>query len=126
MLILLNKELVMVEMLTWARLRIVEVLRIPEIHVKAEWQLNSLKQLVPCFTINEIACPEIDPKFITRVYKGVAHEMRMELDARLRGLKERRGDHGVQREPAPKSHDPRDRLVTSTQGSSSSGENANG
>lgn len=95
MLVLLNNQLVMVEMIEWARLRLVEILKIEEHHVQAKWELNTVNKLVPKFTVNELALPEIDPKLITQVYQGVSREMKYELEERLRGLKSRRVANSV-------------------------------
>lgn len=122
MLVILNKELVMVEALAWARGRVAEVLRVSAGHVRAEWRRNSLNQLAPKFELNEVACPEVDPKVLHKVFQGVSREMRLMIEERLEGLRSRRrGSPHVRSEQPGEVCDPRHRLVAQASGTPSEG-----
>ena len=118
MLLLLNRELVMVEVMAWARHRVAEVLRVPLDSVQAEWRKNSSDYLVPNFDVRKSACPEVPSNTLQQVLRGVSGEMRAMLDERLKGLEQRRGSSAPDVAERPQVRDPRHRLVAGAPGPS--------
>ena len=93
MLVLLNKERVLVEMLEWAHLRLANILKVPIQAIDAKWELNDDDDIVPTFKVDAEQCEGLDTQTIGEVIENVAHQMKVELRGRMIGLQMYRTEH---------------------------------
>jgi len=89
MIILLNKQLIMNEMLEWSRYRLAEIIRIPISAVVVGWELDG-DQVHPKMSINREIATGVTDAELKEVCKWVAREMHGMLRERLAGLDQRR------------------------------------
>lgn len=86
MILCLNRERVMTDMLEWARLRLVGLLRCNPCDVQAKWVLDPFNKVVPEFATTNESLEGLSRKMAQDLFKSVSREMKLELNARLRGL----------------------------------------
>ena len=97
MILLLNRQKVMVDMIEWARLRLARVLKCDPRLVRGTWALNKNEErpgLVPEFGVDAEVMSALDSDLTKRLFETVSWEMRIELEDRLRGLSTYRVSRG--------------------------------
>lgn len=90
MLMVINRESVLVNSLMWARMRLSQVLRVDPDHIDAKWTKVG-DRIVPRFEIadSELA-DEVGTELVREVIQTVAGQMREMIAERFEGLSQRR------------------------------------
>lgn len=91
MLVLLNREMILVEMLEWARYRVAEVMHLDPETVVVKWDTNASGQIVPSFGVDPEVAAGLTQKEIQEVMKSVSWEMRGMIRERIAGASQQRG-----------------------------------
>jgi len=90
MIVLCNKQRVLREMMEWAKLRLAQILKVHPDAIDARWEINATGGMVPAFDIDTSICDGVEDRMINEVIQNVAHQMKLEMGIRMRGLSDRR------------------------------------